>query len=189
MKAEDEQELRDRVADLVVAAVPDGPEVTLEDATADDFRTLIIAASVVSDEAGQSLHRWVDAGRHAGLSWAEIGEVLDVSRQAAQQRFARSTRSRDDAPQPNDSETITRNGMTAFNEVATLREEGEAGNELIGAAPLQLYFAPRGVRYKNIRVTALRPGPVIRRYEEAGWKHALTWYPFHYFTRPSPKSV
>ncbi len=179
-----ETDLRGRVADLVLERFPEGADRALESASPDDFRSLIQAAHVVSDEAGHSLARWVDAGRHAGLSWAEIGDVLHVSRQAAQQRFARTTQSPNDLPP--DHELITRTGMTAFNEVPILQEEGRAGNELIGAAPFNLFFAPRGVPHDNIRVTSLRAAPIIRKYEKKGWSHALTWYPFHYFTRQTP---
>jgi len=190
MNVSAENELRGGVADLVVGQLAGGSAERLDTAEPNDFRQLIRAAYVVADEAGHSLHRWVDAGRHAGLSWSDVGEVLGVSRQAAQQRFAGSSILAD--PLTPDSghgaDVICRTGMTAFNEVTALEEEGRKGNQLVGAAPLKLYFVPRGRPWENIRVTALalHGAAVIKRYEGEGWTHAVTWYPFHYFTRPAP---
>jgi len=184
MKASTETKLRSSVAELTIAHYADGSTTDLDQASLDDFRQLIRAAYIVSDEAGHSLNRWVDAGRHAGLSWSDIGEVLGVTRQAAQQRFARSSAFADTAVDNLDeAKTVVRTGMTAFNEVAALEEEGRKGNSLIGAAPLKLFFSPRGVPYENIRVTALRPSPAIERLESEGWTYVLSWFPFHYFTR------
>lgn len=192
MEPSAETELRNKVAGLTIENYSDSAASSLDNATVDDFRRFIRAAHVVSDEAGHSLHRWVDAGRHAGLSWADIGEVLGVTRQAAQQRFAPSSASTYlPAPQAedSDSELVCRTGMTAFNEVPVLEEEGRSGNALVGAAPLKLYFSPRGVRHENVRVTALRAAPVIKARKAAGWTFVLSWYPFHYFTREAPADL
>jgi len=184
MKPSTETKLRSSVADLAIEHHTGGAIADLDSASLDDYRHLIRAAYVVADEAGHSLSRWVDAGRHAGLSWTDVGEVLGVTRQAAQQRFAQSSAfagmSESEGVQ---SDTITRTGMTAFNEVSVLEEEGRNGNALVGAAPLKLFFSPRGVPCENIRVTALRAAPMIKRHEAKGWTYVLTWYPFHYFTR------
>jgi hypothetical protein len=186
MKASTESKLRSSVAELTIEHYSDGSKADLDQASLDDFRQLIRAAYIVSDEAGHSLNRWVDAGRHAGLSWSDIGEVLGVTRQAAQQRFARSSAFAGMAGEhPDDARTVVRTGMTAFNEVAALEEEGRRGNSLVGAAPLKLFFSPRGMPYENMRVTALRPSSVIERYEADGWAYVLSWFPFHYFTRPA----
>jgi len=47
----------------------------------------IEAALKSSDAADAQLHRAVRAARAANYSWAAIGAVLGVSKQAAQQRF------------------------------------------------------------------------------------------------------
>ena len=185
MKPTEEQQLRSRVSDLVLEWYSEASEVELDRATVEDFKHLIRAAQIVSDEAGFSLSRWVDTGRHAGLSWADIGDVLGVSRQAAQQRFSPSTVA--GYPEQDSRSTIVRTHMTAFNEVAALEEEGRKGNELVGAGILKLYFAPRGRPWQNIRVTAFGSNGtlVTRRYEDDGWKTAAVWGPFYYFTRPA----
>jgi len=186
MKPTEEQRLRAQVSDLVLEWYSDNADADLDQATVNDFKRLIRAAQIVSDEAGYSLSRWVDTGRHAGLSWAEIGGVLGVSRQAAQQRFSPSGI----APTPGGN-WIVRTRMTAFNEVAALEEEGLKGNELVGAAPLKLFFVPRGRPWRNIRVTAFgtRETSKVKRYEDAGWKKAVVWGPFYYFTRPADREA
>jgi hypothetical protein len=49
---------------------------------------LIDAARVVAD-ADHELARAARAARHAGASWAQIGDALGLTRQAAQQRWGR----------------------------------------------------------------------------------------------------
>lgn len=48
----------------------------------------MIAATVT--QVSSFLADWVQLARDRGLSWAEIGQALGVSRQAAWERFARS---------------------------------------------------------------------------------------------------
>lgn len=50
------------------------------------FRRIIAARNQVA-EADRELHEAVKAAREAGDSWTIIGAALDISRQAAQQRF------------------------------------------------------------------------------------------------------
>ena len=61
-------------------------KVKLRDAR--HFRA-VIAASEAVDRAQQQLREAVHAAREAGESWATIGAALDITRQAAQQRFGR----------------------------------------------------------------------------------------------------
>ena len=184
MQATAEAELRRRAADLVLDWHTAGTPDTLDAATEADFAQLVEAAYVVNDEAAHSLKRWVDAGRRAGLSWADIGEILGVSRQAAQQRFGAEGGPTMAQPSSDDIGVLVRTGVTAFNEVQVLKEEGEAGREVIGATWLTLYFRQTDHRCENIRVVSPLPG-VKEKYEKQGWKHALTWYPYRYFTRPA----
>lgn len=51
------------------------------------FRRIVAARAALAD-AETELHAAVRAAREAGDSWTVIGAALDVSRQAAQQRFA-----------------------------------------------------------------------------------------------------
>lgn len=53
------------------------------------FRRMI-AARTALDAADRELHEAVAAARAAGDSWTIVGAALDITRQAAQQRFGRS---------------------------------------------------------------------------------------------------
>lgn len=182
-----EKELRNNVADFILNWHTNGDPKALEGATSEDFSRLIVQAYIASDEANKSLKQWVQSGRRAGLSWADIGTLLGISRQAAQQRFSiEPNAAYSDEPNfdPQDSTSIMRTGMTSFNEVEVLREEGAKGRKVVGATWLTLYFNQTDNPVENIRVVSLRGPRLVREYEKAGWTHALTWFPYRYFTRP-----
>ncbi|HEX8668128.1 MAG TPA: hypothetical protein VF727_07130 [Allosphingosinicella sp.] len=148
----------------------------------EQFADAIVAAHVVADESRLSLHRWIDAGRRAGLSWADVGEVLGISKQAAQQRFRTAGEPEEGMPQ-RDHE-IVRMGVTAFNELRVLREEGLRGNELIGVAGFRLIFRASDRRWDYSRIVAASAGPAAERMAGDGWTYVSSWFPFHYFKRP-----
>jgi hypothetical protein len=58
----------------------------------------IAAARAMAAAADAALQRAVDQARAAGLSWREIGDALETSRQAAFQRFGRPVDPRTGAP-------------------------------------------------------------------------------------------
>ena len=151
-------------------------------ASVQDFADMIVAAHVAADESRLSLHRWVDAGRRAGMSWAEIGALIGVTKQAAQQRF----RGSDDEPvlPGENGEIVTRFGATAFNEVGMLSEEGRKGNELIGTGALQLVFRKTERPWEHRRVVAVSTGTMLENMSQSGWTYVSSWFPFHYFKRP-----
>ena len=187
MTPQQESDLRERVSELLLDWHTEGDPKALEAASEEDFSNLILGAHVVADEAGNSLRTWVQSGRRADLSWAEIGKLLGISRQAAQQRFsteADAVFSREPEFDPLDPERIVRRGITAFNEVEVLREEGAAGRKLVGATWWTLYFEPAEGPIENIRVVSLRGSSLVEEYERAGWTLAFTWFPYRYFTRP-----
>jgi hypothetical protein len=53
----------------------------------DHLRTAVYLSADLAARADEVTGYFVDAARTAGCSWAEIGSVLGVSKQAAQQRF------------------------------------------------------------------------------------------------------
>ncbi|GAC1611148.1 MAG: hypothetical protein NVS3B26_22090 [Mycobacteriales bacterium] len=63
-----------------------------------DLLDWIDAAHEQASDAERTLHAAVARGRQAGLSWAVIGARLGVTRQAAQQRFARAAKTRSTTP-------------------------------------------------------------------------------------------
>jgi hypothetical protein len=148
----------------------------------DEYGTMVTTAHVVFDEARLSLHRWVDAARRAGLSWAEIGALIGISKQAAQQRFGGSGLMTDAA---GSEAEIVRIGATAFNEEPMLTEEGRAGRELVGTGALTLRFRQSDHPWEHRRVIAFSPAAALRQVEGEGWTYVSSWFPFHYLKRPA----
>ncbi|MEZ5235585.1 MAG: hypothetical protein R2749_23245 [Acidimicrobiales bacterium] len=177
----EEQELRNRTADLVLAWHLE-QRGALESADVDGYRSLVEAAAVVADESEASLRNWVAAARRAGLSWEDIGATLGVTRQAAQKRFAPS-----EPPlgAGGPGERLVRTGVTAFNEVEVLRREGLLGHRLVGGGLAKLYFEQTDRAWEHVRVVSLRRGKPIAEMEAEGWTHVFSWYPYTYFARPA----
>src|SRR5688572_12177760 len=121
-----EQDIRTRAGNLALAWYEEknGP---FRGSDSQAYRDMVVAAHVATEESRIALHRWVEASRRAGLSWADIGALIGISKQAAQQRFG--------APEPvvptNGGNLIIRHGATEFNEMAMLDEEGRLGRELV----------------------------------------------------------
>ena len=52
------------------------------------YADLLAVTHLVSEEADELLRETVISARHSGMNWEQIGEVLGISRQAAQQKFS-----------------------------------------------------------------------------------------------------
>ena len=72
---------RDAMRDLAIRLGAPGQEITLGDALA--------ATAALKTAADSIIFELVSHAREAGASWAEIGQALGVSTQAAHQRFGR----------------------------------------------------------------------------------------------------
>jgi hypothetical protein len=113
---------------------------TVNDRSADqDALTRVAAAAEVSGEitstADLLLGHFVDAARHAGRSWAEIGAALGVTKQGAQQRFV----DRDVARPADDEHLLVQYTARARAGVARAREEAvEMGHNYVGTEHLLL---------------------------------------------------
>lgn len=180
MQSTDEQELRTKVTAVALEwAERRSPPFTGEHKG--DFGEVIEAAHIVADESRLSLQRWIDAGRRAGMSWAEVGDALGISKQAAQQRF------RSDPPpggaQAQDLIEV-RLGATAFNELRILRREGLEGNELVGTGGLVLVFRRSDQQWEYVRLMAVSAHSITAKMSRKGWTYVSSWFPFHYFKRP-----
>jgi hypothetical protein len=142
---------------------------------------MILVAGVVADESRQVLHRWVEAGRRAGMSWADVGELTGTSRQGAQQRFGGAVEeARADGVTGNH---FVRGGVTAFNEMQVLAEEGASGGELLGTGLLTLTFRRSSFRWEYKRIVLLTASASAAKLAKAGWVPVSAWFPFLYFKR------
>ncbi|MEN2748457.1 hypothetical protein [Sphingomonas sp. T9W2] len=178
MQVREEQALRSRTASIVLdwAAEREPP---FSGEGKGDFAAAIMAAHVVADEARLGLHRWIAAARRADMSWAEIGEALGISKQAAQQRFGRLAGHAGEGGA--DGATFVRTGATAFNEMRILAEEGRKGNELVALGVLTLIFRPSDRMWEYCR--RIGTGSDSTRLQADGWNHVASYLPFHYYKR------
>ena len=172
--------MRERTAALPVEAI--GGDAVLNGVGPREIRDAIEAASIVADEGRTGLQRWVEAGRREGLTWSDVGAVLGISKQAAQQRF-RSALEPEDAPRPDQIEV--RFGATAFNEERILDQEGRRCNELVRVGALALVFRKTDAVWEHRRVVALSAAVAEASLTKARWTYVSSWFPFHYFKRRS----
>jgi hypothetical protein len=177
MNIQYESKIRERAAHLALT-VREEVEGPFEGRSLDDYAAMIVASHIAADECRLSLHRWVDAGRRAGMSWTDIGALIGVSKQGAQQRFGGSG---GEGVPPGADQISVRLGATAFNEVGMLREEGLKGRELIGTGALALTFRQTDRAWEHCRTTGI--GPDVAAMKEQGWTYVSSWFVFHYFKR------
>ncbi len=155
----------------------------LRDGLEDDsmaYLQLIQAADIAHQESACLLQDAVHQARRLNHSWQSIGEVLGVSRQAAQQRFKPAMES----IELDESRCRRISGATAFNEMEMLRIEGKAGYHLVGFGPLFLMVQESEQQWEHIRIVAFAgsqsPG---QRLTSEGWIYVGAWCFFQYFKR------
>lgn len=73
--------------ELVVAEHPDGSPL-------DHVANAVLISDDLTDLADDLIGHFVDRARESGASWAEVGERIGVSKQAAQKRYVESPRPR-----------------------------------------------------------------------------------------------
>lgn len=171
----DAQPIRDGVAQACLQAVGgdllDTPEGSLR---------LVAAASVAADHGGKLLDDAVAGARHAGHSWAAVGSVLGVSRQAAQQRFGATI----DAPDPTSPQQRVIRRVNAFNELAVLEREQVEGWHLVGFGAGKLVVESSGRPWEHQRLT-FASHTLLRTMETDDWRIVGVWGPWTYLKRPA----
>ncbi len=173
--APDELErIREQVGEAVFTG-PDGLRESLE-TDAGSYLRLVAAAAAAQTEGDRLLRDSVAGARRAGHSWDAIGNVLGVSRQAAQQRFRSAP-----GAEPDSSRRVV-TGAHAFNELDVLAVEGRAGNHLVGFGLGYLVLEESDRRWEHRRLIAPTRA-AQRRLEADGWEYVGTWFPFRYFKR------
>ncbi len=155
----------------------------LRDGLDDDpmaYLQLIQSADIAHQECACLLQDAVHQARRLNHSWQSIGEVLGVSRQAAQQRFKPSPESND--LDENKCRHIT--GATAFNEMETLRIEGKAGFHLVGFGPLYLKVQESDQQWEHKRIIAFANSQIAGHgLLSKGWIYVGSWMFFQYYKR------
>jgi hypothetical protein len=111
------------------------------------------------------------------MSWVDIGALLGISKQAAQQRFGGQ---RDDAEPPAEA-IVVKLGTTPLSEPQILAQQGAARRELIEIGTFRLIFQPSDTAWAYLR--SVRP-LANDRLEAENWQVAGRWFVFHYYKRP-----
>jgi hypothetical protein len=165
--------IRDGLA-TIISNVDPGLGSRLESDPAAHLRLISIAAEI-GDEANATLRAAVESARTAGLSWEQIGEVVHISRQAAQQRFGLPT------PAPQD-QVWRMKPVTSFDEMERLNEAGKHGWHSIGFGTLYHDLARTDEQWEHRRVSMFTARAEL---EADGWqKIGALWFPWAYYARP-----
>lgn len=160
-----ENDLTDRISAAIL-----GPSTDVEPDHLALVRRAAEADAVVTNLLSQS----VSAARAGGYSWAAIGEVLGLSRQAVQQRFGSAR-----APEAG-LETRRLGPVTAFDELPELELAGRQGWRTIGAGMLYHLVERTDTQWETRRVVWRRPAGA---YEVDGWQVAVRAFPWLYLVR------
>lgn len=146
-------------------------------AGSDAYLRMVEACAVASGICDTLQMEAVQHARHAEHSWATIGKLMGISRQAAQQRFS--------SIQPDvDISGVTRTIVSsASNEMKLLMAEGAAGFHLIDFGLYYLQVAASNDLWEHRREIALHIGARRQQLEADGWIYVGAWLPFHYFKR------
>ena len=166
----------DPLSDVLGHAVLDGgPEQSVLDPDRPEDHLAIVARAAVAEQAGRELLRQsVSAARGSGHSWAAIGAVLGLSRQATQQRFGAGKRLDEGA------EYRWLGPVTAIDEMRELELAGRRGWRTIGAGMLKHRMERTDTQWEHRRVVWRR---AAGSYEVDGWVVAVRAFPWLYLVR------
>jgi hypothetical protein len=139
---------------------------------------LVDVTSEAVELCGKLQRAAVHQARRNDIPWSEIGAVMGITRQAAQQRFAP-----EDNSQPLAKSARRIPGATGFNEMQILESEGKAGYHLVDFGPLYLTVMASNEVWEHRRLLSLNMISKRAQMEAAGWIYVGSWFPFHYFKR------
>lgn len=159
--------LADAVADAVLG--------DLVDVDRQDHLVLVRRCEDASLATRDLLLQAVNSARGAGHSWSAIGEVLGMSRQAAQQRFGGAASTTED-----DERWL--GPVTAFDEMEELAIAGRLGWRTVSAGLLRHRVVRTDTQWEHRRVL-WRKAP--SSYEQDGWQVGCRAFPWVYLVRDS----
>ena len=186
-------DLRQLLSEALTAARPDlserlgaDPEAHLE---------LVSLALAARSETDALLRAAISSARSAGCTWEAIGHVLDMTRQAAQQRYGGEAAplARTGAAQQRyggEAAPLARTGgntlrlapLSAFNEMRVLDRAGRYGWHSIGFGALFHIIEKSDLQWEHRRVHVV--GADRREVEDAGWEQiGSVWFPWAYYKR------
>lgn len=160
-------DLADAIAGAVLGSTSQDPEHL-------DHLALVKRCSSAEGTVRSLLQQSVDSARAAGHTWSEIGDVLEMSRQAAQQRFGGTPAGADQG----DERWL--GPVTAFDEMAELEIAGRLGWRTVEAGLLRHRMVRTPTQWEHRRV--LR-GASVRAAVADGWQVACPAFPWVYLVR------
>ncbi len=166
----------DTIADVLGRAVLDGDpdQATLDPDVADDHLAIVARAAIAEQSGRDLLRQSVSAARSSGHSWAAIGGVLGMSRQATQQRFGAAREVEQS------SEYRWLGPVTALDEMRELELAGRRGWRTVGAGMLKHRMERTDTQWEHRRVVWRRPAG---SYATDGWVVAVRAFPWLYLVR------
>jgi len=175
--------LRDHLARAIEATDPTLTERLAQDARA--HLELVALSRAARAETEVLLAAAVGSARGAGCTWEQVGAVLGMTRQAAQQRYGRGTRS--DAPgtaeETGQAERREIRPLTAFNEMAVLARAGRHGWHSVGYGPLFHVLERDDQQWEHDRTAGRAPRGDGWQPVGGGW----AWWT--YWARPTGEPV
>ncbi|MES2322465.1 MAG: hypothetical protein V4633_09400 [Pseudomonadota bacterium] len=120
----------------------------------------------------------VQQARRADHSWAEIGALLGISRQAVQQRFAPDV--------TGEAEIKGKRRIswsTSENEMEILKTVGRAGYHLVGLGGVSMDVEQSTSPWEHRREVSSEIEAKQAKIAAEGWEYVGRWFPFHYFKR------
>ena len=166
----------DPLSDVLGRAVLEGgPGREAPDPDRPQDHLAIVERAALAEGVGRDLLRQsVSAARGSGHSWAAIGGVLGLSRQAVQQRFG-GGEGEDAGP-----EHRWLGPVTAFDEMPELELAGRRGWRTVGAGMLRHRMQRTDTQWEHRRVVWSRP---TGSYARDGWEVAVRAFPWLYLVR------
>lgn len=120
----------------------------------------------------------VHQARRADHSWSDIGALLGITRQAAQQRF-----STDHGLGAETGATKRITWANANNEMQILKTVGLTGYHLVGLGGVWLEVEHSATAWEHRREVSDEIEGKQKDIEAEGWEYVGRWFPFHYFKR------
>lgn len=160
--------LADRIGALILESAGGPDDAPL------DHLALVARAAEAHTVTRDLLQQAVAAARADGRSWAAVGAVLGLTRQAAQQRFGGVPH------EPAEGEERWLGPVTAFDEMRELELAGRQGWHTTAAAMLRHRVVRTPTQWEHRRVVWTRPAP---SYARDGWQVGARAFPWLYLVR------
>ncbi|OJV81185.1 MAG: hypothetical protein BGO37_17130 [Cellulomonas sp. 73-92] len=171
-----EPTLRDVLAAALDQARPDLAPRLQDDPAA--YLELVTLARDAHSETGELLRAAVVSARRAGCTWEQVGGVLGMTKQAAQQRYAVPD---EPAASPQGSaRRATLAPLTAFNEMRVLERAGRYGWHGVAFGPMYFLVEQSDEQWEHHRAY-VGTGPLR---DGGDWQRIGRWGWWVYYKRP-----